>query len=116
MFRIHFLQLLNSYSDPAMQEAMYAMPVYRWLICVDEGASRLSDDSTILQFWRFRGEGRAASRKAVDNLAMLYCWHAPGVECISRGESRRPYKSRVKAGLAMMAQGLTYRPIPQSCG
>ena len=45
------------------------------------------------------------SRKAVDNRAKLYSWHAPEVECISKGKSRNPYEFGVKVGLAMTLKG-----------
>jgi IS5 family transposase len=44
---------------------------------------------------------QTGSRKAVDNRAKLYSWHAPEVECISKGKSRNPYEFGVKVGLAM---------------
>ena len=46
-----------------------------------------------------------ASRKAVDNRAKLYSWHAPQVECISKGKSRNPYEFGVKISLAMTLKG-----------
>jgi IS5 family transposase len=45
------------------------------------------------------------SHKAVDNRAKLYSWHAPEVECISKGKSRTPYEFGVKVGLAMTLKG-----------
>jgi IS5 family transposase len=48
---------------------------------------------------------QTASRKAADNRAKLYSWHAPEVECISKGKSRRPYEFGVKVGLAMTLKG-----------
>ncbi len=47
----------------------------------------------------------SVSRKAVDNRAKLYSWHAPEVECISKGKSRNPYEFGVKVGLAMALKG-----------
>ncbi len=44
---------------------------------------------------------QTGSRKVVDNRAKLYSWHAPEVECISKGKSRNPYEFGVKVGLAM---------------
>jgi IS5 family transposase len=46
-----------------------------------------------------------ASRKAVDNWAKLYSWHAPEVECISKGKNRNPCEFGVKVGLAMTLKG-----------
>lgn len=48
---------------------------------------------------------QTASHKAVDGRAKLYSWHAPEVECISKGKSRTPYEFGVKVGLAMTLQG-----------
>jgi transposase, IS5 family len=48
---------------------------------------------------------QTGSRKAVDNRAKLYSWHAPEVECISKGKSRNPYEFGVKVGLAMTLKG-----------
>lgn len=48
---------------------------------------------------------QTGSRKAVGNRAKLYSWHAPEVECISKGKSRTPYEFRVKVGLAMTLKG-----------
>jgi len=56
MLRIHFLQLWNNYSDPAIEEALHDMPVYRWFVGLDAGASRLPDESTILRFRHFLEE------------------------------------------------------------
>ena len=56
MLRIHFLQLWNNYSDPAMEEALHDMAVYRWFAGLDSGASRLPDESTILRFRHFLEE------------------------------------------------------------
>jgi len=56
MLRIHFLQLWNNYSDPAMEEALHDMAVYRWFAGLDSGATRLADESTILRFRHFLEE------------------------------------------------------------
>jgi len=48
---------------------------------------------------------QTASRTALDNRAKLYSWHAPEVECIAKGKSRRPYEFGVKVGLAMTLKG-----------
>ena len=44
---------------------------------------------------------QAASRKAVDNRAMLHSWYAPEVECILKGKSPKPYEFGVRVGPAM---------------
>lgn len=48
---------------------------------------------------------QTGSRKAVDNRAKLYSWHAPEVKCISKGKCRHPYEFGVKVGLAMTLKG-----------
>jgi transposase, IS5 family len=48
---------------------------------------------------------QTASRKAMDNRGKLYSWHAPEVECISKGKSRNPYEFGVKVGLALTLKG-----------
>ncbi|MDI9235252.1 IS5 family transposase [Limnohabitans lacus] len=48
---------------------------------------------------------QTGTRKALGNRAKLYSWHAPEVECISKGKSRNPYEFGVKVGLAMTLKG-----------
>jgi IS5 family transposase len=48
---------------------------------------------------------QTGSRKAVGNRAKLNSWHAPEVECISKGKSSNPYEFGVKVGLVMTLKG-----------
>ena len=48
---------------------------------------------------------QAAQRKAVDGQRKLYSWHAPEVDCISKGKARTPYEFGVKVGIASTLQG-----------
>jgi IS5 family transposase len=50
MLRIHYLQQWFALSDPAMEEALHDMPVFREFAKVDEGVARLPDETTILRF------------------------------------------------------------------
>ena len=50
MLRIHFLKQWFGLSDPAMEEALHDVPLYREFAGLDAGASRLPDESTILRF------------------------------------------------------------------
>jgi IS5 family transposase len=50
MLQIHFLQQWFGLSDPAMEEALYDVPLYREFAGLDEGMTRLPDESTILRF------------------------------------------------------------------
>jgi IS5 family transposase len=50
MLRIHFLQQWFGLSDPAMEEALHDVPLYREFACLDAGATRMPDESTILRF------------------------------------------------------------------
>lgn len=50
MLRIHFLQQWFGLSDPAMEEALFDVPLYREFVRLPEGSVRLPDESTILRF------------------------------------------------------------------
>jgi IS5 family transposase len=48
---------------------------------------------------------QSGQRKAVNGQRKLYAWHAPEVECISKGKARTPYEFGVKVGIASTLQG-----------
>jgi transposase, IS5 family len=50
MLRIHYLQQWFGLSDPAMEEALHDVPLYREFAGLGDGVSRLPDESTILRF------------------------------------------------------------------
>jgi IS5 family transposase len=50
MLRIHFMQQWFGLSDPAMEEALHDMALFREFAGLDAGATRLPDESTILRF------------------------------------------------------------------
>jgi transposase, IS5 family len=50
MLRIHYLQQWFGLSDPAMEEALHDVPLYREFAKVDGVLNRLPDESTILRF------------------------------------------------------------------
>ena len=50
MLRIHYLQQWFNLSDPAMEEALHDVLLYREFAGLDDGASRPPDESTILRF------------------------------------------------------------------
>ena len=50
MLRIHLLQQFFGQSDPAMEEALHDIPLYREFAHLDAGITRLPDESTILRF------------------------------------------------------------------
>ncbi len=50
MLRIHYLQQWFGLSDPAMEEALHDVPLYREFAGLDVAMSRLPDESTILRF------------------------------------------------------------------
>ena len=50
MLRIHFLQQWFNLSDPAMEEALYDMALFREFVGLDTGDDNLPDESTILRF------------------------------------------------------------------
>jgi IS5 family transposase len=45
------------------------------------------------------------SHKTKDKQPKLYSWHAPEVECISKGKSRNPYEFGVKVGITTTLKG-----------
>jgi len=53
MVRIHFLQLWNIYSDPAVEVTLHYIAVYRWLAGLDSGVFRPPDESTLSRFRHF---------------------------------------------------------------
>ncbi|CAD6560724.1 hypothetical protein LMG24235_07039 [Paraburkholderia sabiae] len=50
MLRIHFIQQWFSLSDPAMEEALYDVPLYRQFASLDDGMARLPDESRFCGF------------------------------------------------------------------
>src|SRR6185369_10454149 len=50
MLRIHYLQQWFGLSDPAMEEALHDVPLYREFAKLGDGVSRLPDETTILRF------------------------------------------------------------------
>ena len=50
MLRIHFMQQWFGLSDPAMEEALHDVPLYREFAQIGSGLVRLPDESTILRF------------------------------------------------------------------
>ena len=50
MLRIHFMQQWFGLSDPAMEEALFDVPLYREFAGLDNWMTRLPDESTILRF------------------------------------------------------------------
>lgn len=50
MLRIHYLQQWFGLSDPAMEEALHDVPLYREFAKLDSVTARLPDETTILRF------------------------------------------------------------------
>jgi transposase, IS5 family len=50
MLQIHFMQQWFGLSDPAMEEALYDVPLYREFAGLDGAMTRLPDETTILRF------------------------------------------------------------------
>jgi transposase, IS5 family len=48
---------------------------------------------------------QSGQRKAADGQPKLYAWHAPEVDCISKGKARTPYEFGVKVGIASTLHG-----------
>ena len=63
MLRIHLLQQFFGYSDPAMEEALNDVALYRQFARLDAGTSRLPDESTILRFGKTPSQRRLLHEK-----------------------------------------------------
>lgn len=50
MLRIHFMQQWFTLSDPAMEESLHDMPLFREFARLDNWSTRLPDETTILRF------------------------------------------------------------------
>jgi len=50
MLRLHFLQQWFALSEPAMEEALFDVPLFREFAQLPTGVARLPDESTILRF------------------------------------------------------------------
>ena len=48
---------------------------------------------------------QSGQRKAADGQPKLYAWHAPEVDCISKGKAKQPYEFGVKVGIASTFRG-----------
>lgn len=48
---------------------------------------------------------QSGQRKAANGQPKLYAWHAPEVDCISKGKARQPYEFGVKVGIASTLKG-----------
>lgn len=48
---------------------------------------------------------QSAQHKAANGQPKLYAWHAPEVDCISKGKAKQPYEFGVKVGIASTFKG-----------
>ncbi len=62
MLRIHFLQQWFGLSDPAMEEALHEVPLYREFTGLDSWSEPLPDESTILRFRHTLEEHKLADK------------------------------------------------------
>ena len=71
MLRIHFMQQWFGLSDPAMEEALFDLPMYREFAQLPDGLVRLPDESTILRFRHLlEKHGLAAQMFAAGNATL----------------------------------------------
>jgi IS5 family transposase len=61
MLRIHYLQQWFGLSDPAMEEALHDVPMYREFARLDGAMARLPDETTILRFRHLLEEHKLAA-------------------------------------------------------
>jgi IS5 family transposase len=64
MLRIHFMQQWFALSDPAMEEALHDVPLFREFAKLGDGVTRLPDETTILRFRHLLEEARPGHRHA----------------------------------------------------
>jgi IS5 family transposase len=62
MLRIHFMQQWFGLSDPAMEEALHDIMIYREFAGIDIGTNRIPDESTILRFRHLLEEHNLAAQ------------------------------------------------------
>lgn len=62
MLRIHFMQQWFTLSDPAMEEALRDVPLFREFAGLDNWTTRLPDESTILRFRHLLEEHKPAAQ------------------------------------------------------
>ena len=65
MLRIHFMQQWFGLSDPAMEEALHDVPLYREFSGLDNWTTRLPDESTILRFRHLLEKHKLAAQMLV---------------------------------------------------
>ena len=71
MLRLHFMQQWFGQSDPAMEEALHDVPLYRELAGLENWTTRLPDESTILWFRHLLEKQKLAARILVSTNDML---------------------------------------------
>lgn len=62
MLRIHLLQHFFNYSDPAMEEALYEVPLYCRFVGLDLAVDTIPDETTICKFRHLLEKHRLAER------------------------------------------------------
>ena len=65
MRRLHFMQQWFGLSDPAMEEALHDVPLYREFSGLDNWTTRLPDESTILRFRHLLEKHKLAAQMLV---------------------------------------------------
>ena len=65
MLRVHFMQQWFGLSDPAMEEALFDVPLYREFAGLDNWMTRLPDGSTILRFRHLLEKHKLAAQMLV---------------------------------------------------
>src|SRR6202171_3227062 len=71
MLRIHFMQQWFTLSDPAMEEALHDVPLFREFAGLDNWNTRLPDESTILRFRHLLEKHKLAEQILAEVNALL---------------------------------------------
>jgi IS5 family transposase len=99
MLRIHLLQQFFGHSDPAMEEHLHDIPLYREFAKLDAGITRLPNESTILRFRHMREQNdlgaqilAAVNAKLIDRGLMLKTGTVVGATLIAASSSTKSDK------------------------
>jgi IS5 family transposase len=73
MLRVHYMQQWFGLSDPAMEEALHDVPMYREFARLDGAMARLPDETTILRFRHLLEEHKLAANmlEVVNNILQV---------------------------------------------
>lgn len=99
MLRIHFLQQWFALADPAMEEALSDVPLFREFAKLPTGVVRLPDAATILRFRHLLRTGGLAGRILTVFVDTLRGKHCCQMKCNTCGRAVKLIKQHLEADL-----------------